>query len=60
MSGCLQALSSEALDALSCLVNLRELSLSGAIDLCGKGLATLKGLAHLRVKSLTSALNPGG
>ena len=52
MSSCdLQALSDEALDALSCLVNLQELSLSGALSLGGKGLATLKDLPHFRVNS---------
>ena len=44
-----QALSEEALQALSCLVNLRELSLSGALSMGGKGVASLKELPQLRV-----------
>ena len=40
----MQAMSDVALQALTCLVTLRELSLSGAVSLSGRGFATLKGL----------------
>ena len=44
-----QALSDEALQALRCLVTLRELSLSGALTLDGIGMAALRDLPQLRV-----------
>ena len=45
-----QALTDEDLPALTSLVCLRELSLHGADDLGGEGLAALTSLLHLQVK----------
>ncbi len=46
---CVQALTDEGVHALTCLVSLRELSLSGATGISGEGLAALKSLSSLQV-----------
>ncbi len=42
------------LEPLSSLVNLRELSLRGAVSINGTGLAYLSGLSHLQVRDYIS------
>ena len=51
-----QFLVDKDLDPLSCLVNLRELSLSGAISISGTGLACLQGLSRLQVSLSSPAI----
>ena len=53
-----QALTDEDLQALSSLVRLRELSLSGAMAISGTGLTALNDLPHLQVHFSALILQP--